>query len=101
MPTYEYSCGACGHQFESFHNMGAPGPSQCPACGVEGRVGRLVSASSFQLKGTGWYATDYKSKPTEPVASASSGAGGEQAKAVKEEVSAAAAPASSEAGSGG
>jgi putative FmdB family regulatory protein len=61
MPTYDYRCGACGHQFETVHNMGAPGPQECPSCHAQGKLERLISSSGgFQLRGSGWYATDYK-----------------------------------------
>lgn len=77
MPTYDYGCAACGQQFEVVHNMGAPGPTECPVCHVQGKVERLISSSGgFQLRGTGWYATDYKSSGgAKPSAGSSSGGG--------------------------
>lgn len=66
MPIYEYACRACGHAFEQLQSMSAAAPA-CPSCGV-GRARRQLSRSSFTLKGTGWYATDYKS-PATPKAS--------------------------------
>lgn len=77
MPTYDYACSACGQRFEVVHNMGAPGPAECPVCHVQGKVERLISSSSgFQLRGTGWYATDYKSSASAPSSASSSGGSG-------------------------
>lgn len=62
MPIYEYQCDACKHKFEVIQKVSDPLLSQCPACS-EKRLRKLVSAAAFQLKGTGWYATDFKDKP--------------------------------------
>lgn len=59
MPIYEYGCGDCGHVFEELIMSGEVEPDECPACGTK-EVGRLVSSTAFQLKGSGWYVTDYK-----------------------------------------
>ena len=61
MPLYEYKCDACGHQFELIQKFSDPLASTCPECG--GAVRKLVSSPAFQLKGTGWYATDFAGKP--------------------------------------
>ncbi len=61
MPIYEYQCTACQHQFDLMQKMSDPATKICPECSQETAV-RLVSAASFQLKGTGWYATDFKDK---------------------------------------
>lgn len=66
MPIYEYYCPACGHQLEVLQHMNDPAPS-CPQCSQDTMV-KKVSAAGFQLKGGGWYATDYK-KPAAPAAS--------------------------------
>ena len=58
MPIYEYVCNACGHQFEEWQKITDAPVRKCPVCG-ERRVERLVSLSSFHLKGSGWYVTDY------------------------------------------
>jgi putative FmdB family regulatory protein len=58
MPIYEYECPACGSRFEEIQKVSAPPTTHCPLCG-RGGVRRLISQTSFQLKGTGWYATDY------------------------------------------
>ena len=62
MPIYEYQCAACGHQFELMQNIRNEPQAICPSC-QGANVTKLISASGFQLKGTGWYATDYRSKP--------------------------------------
>lgn len=58
MPTYEYKCFACGHQFEAFQKISEAPLDSCPTC-TSGEVKRLLSAAPFHLKGAGWYATDY------------------------------------------
>ena len=57
MPLYEYECGACGHRFEIIQKFSDVPITECPEC--RGRLRKLQSAPAFQLKGTGWYATDY------------------------------------------
>lgn len=61
MPIYEYQCTACQHQFDLIQKMSDPVTKICPKCAKETAV-RLVSAAGFQLKGTGWYSTDFKDK---------------------------------------
>ncbi|MBD3385819.1 zinc ribbon domain-containing protein [candidate division KSB1 bacterium] len=64
MPTYEYRCRACGHEFEKFQSIVADPIKTCPVCGKES-VSRLVGGGAGLLfKGSGFYITDYKnSKP--------------------------------------
>jgi putative FmdB family regulatory protein len=65
MPIYEYQCAACGHHLEVLQKMNEVALVDCPICG-KATLTKLISATSFQLKGTGWYATDFKNKtPTE------------------------------------
>ena len=59
MPIYGYQCQVCGHEFELMQKMSDPAPSACPACGKP-EVRKQLSAAGFQLKGSGWYATDFK-----------------------------------------
>ena len=59
MPTYEYQCGKCG-VFEVSQRMADAALTKCPTC--RRKVQRLISASSFAFKGTGWYVTDYARK---------------------------------------
>ena len=61
MPIYEYQCGACGHRLEAFQKMTEDPLTACPNC-HKTTLQKMVSASGFQLKGTGWYATDFKNK---------------------------------------
>ncbi len=60
MPIYEYKCKKCGGQFEAFQGISDPELKSCKFC--RGKVQKLVSLSSFSLKGSGWYVTDYKGK---------------------------------------
>jgi putative FmdB family regulatory protein len=77
MPIYEYQCKKCGKQFEAFQGITEPDLKTCKFC--KGKVQKMMSLSSFSLKGSGWYATDYagkkpqtaKSTKTETVASES------------------------------
>lgn len=61
MPIYEYQCNSCGHRLESFQKISEEPLKECPKC-HENALQKLVSAAGFQLKGTGWYATDFKDK---------------------------------------
>jgi putative FmdB family regulatory protein len=62
MPTYEYACEACGHQFEQFQSITAAPIRKCPSCGKR-KVRRLISGGSgFLFKGNGFYITDYRSE---------------------------------------
>lgn len=71
MPIYEYKCRKCGKQFEAFQGITDPELKSCKFC--KGRVDKLVSMTSFSLKGSGWYATDYKGKkPKSSMAAAPS-----------------------------
>ncbi len=60
MPIYEYMCRECGHRFEKLQSISEEPVRTCPQCG--GPVKKLISRTSFILKGTGWYATDYARK---------------------------------------
>lgn len=59
MPIYDYQCTGCGHKAEVMRKISEPNLSVCPACGKE-TFAKQVSAPSFQLTGSGWYATDFK-----------------------------------------
>lgn len=61
MPIYEYGCEKCGHVTELMQKISDPAPETCPACGAEKSLSKLVSRSSFQLKGGGWYSDLYSS----------------------------------------
>ena len=61
MPIYEYECDACGHHMEALQKFSDPPLAECEAC-HSGKVKRVISQSTFHLKGSGWYVTDYASK---------------------------------------
>lgn len=61
MPTYEYKCTACGHDLEAFQSITEAPLTDCPKCS-QSALTRLISATNFQLKGTGWYVTDIRDK---------------------------------------
>ena len=62
MPIYEYRCAACGFQKEYLHKMGDALLTDCPECGTAS-LRKMVTAAGFQLKGRGWYATDFRNGP--------------------------------------
>jgi putative FmdB family regulatory protein len=66
MPIYEYRCSACGFEKDALQKMSDPPLVVCPNCGQSTLV-KLVSAAGFQLKGSGWYATDFKSSGSKPA----------------------------------
>lgn len=74
MPIYDYQCTSCGHKAEVMRKISAAGVEVCPECGKE-TFAKQVSAPSFQLTGSGWYATDFKggnsAKKPEPAAESS------------------------------
>ncbi len=86
MPIYAYRCGSCGHAKDVLQKLSDAPLSTCPACGAE-TFQKQITAAGFQLKGSGWYVTDFKG-----------GSGGGSATATSP---AAAAPAASEPASGG
>jgi putative FmdB family regulatory protein len=63
MPIYEYRCSRCGHQQEFLQKLSDPPHTRCTKCGEES-FSKMVTAAGFQLKGSGWYATDFKSGST-------------------------------------
>ena len=60
MPIYEYSCQKCGHHLEIMQKMSDKPLTKCPEC--KGKLEKIFSQTSFQLKGSGWYASDYTSR---------------------------------------
>lgn len=70
MPIYEYRCESCGFQKEHLQKMSDPVLSTCPSCG-KGSYVKQLSAAGFQLKGNGWYATDFKGGSKTSAAAAS------------------------------
>ncbi len=61
MPIYEYQCAACGHKTEAIQKVSEEPLKICPKCN-KNQLEKLISAAGFQLKGGGWYATDYSAK---------------------------------------
>jgi putative FmdB family regulatory protein len=66
MPIYEYRCSACGHQEDHLQKLSERPLTKCPACGKK-KYAKQLTAAGFQLKGSGWYASDFKGgkKPEE------------------------------------
>ena len=67
MPIYEYRCQSCGHQQEFLRKVSDAPLTTCPQCGKPS-FSKLLSAAGFQLKGSGWYATDFKGSGSKPAA---------------------------------
>jgi putative FmdB family regulatory protein len=72
MPIYAYKCESCGHAKDVLQKMSDPALTDCPACGAAA-FKKQLTAAGFQLKGSGWYATDFRGS--------TSGAGGTSAPA--------------------
>lgn len=69
MPIYEYRCASCGHQQEFLQKVSDAPLTTCTQCG-KATFSKMLSAAGFQLKGSGWYATDFKNKGSKPAAKA-------------------------------
>jgi putative FmdB family regulatory protein len=67
MPIYEYRCSSCGFQKEYLQKVSDPLLTRCPECSKD-TFSKLLSAAGFQLKGSGWYATDFKNGGSKPAA---------------------------------
>lgn len=90
MPIYAYKCSACGHEKDVLQKISDAPLSVCPSCGAQ-TFAKQLTAAGFQLKGSGWYATDFKggakpaaepaksaepaAKPAEPAAAPACGTG--------------------------
>jgi putative FmdB family regulatory protein len=72
MPIYEYRCSSCGHKLESLQKFSDAPLVACPACHADALV-KQVSAAGFHLKGSGWYATDFKGSGAKPAAKSGDG----------------------------
>jgi len=77
MPIYAYACSACGHAEDVMQKMSDAPLSTCPKCGADS-FAKQITAAGFALKGSGWYATDFKggAKPAETKSEAPSPACG-------------------------
>ena len=66
MPNYAYKCDSCGHQQDVLQKMSDPLLTLCPACGAQA-FAKQVTAAGFQLKGSGWYVTDFRAGNSGPA----------------------------------
>src|SRR5690349_20773684 len=71
MPIYAYKCGSCGHAKDVLQKLSDAPLATCPSCGADS-FAKQITAAGFQLKGSGWYATDFKGGSTSAPATASS-----------------------------
>ena len=91
MPIYAYRCAACGHTKDVLRRMSDAPLTDCPVCG-EPRFEKQVTAAGFQLKGSGWYVTDFRNPQAAPAATKTDAAPPAEGKAEKTAEGAAAAP---------
>ncbi len=80
MPIYAYKCSACQHSLEALQKVADAPLTQCPECGAPALVKQLTAAG-FQLKGSGWYVTDFRDGGVKPEAKGDAGGGAPDAKA--------------------
>jgi putative FmdB family regulatory protein len=81
MPTYDYVCDSCEHQFENFQSITSPVLKKCPACGKR-KLRRLIGAgAAIVFKGSGFYETDYRSESYKKGAAAEKAGGSDGATA--------------------
>lgn len=66
MPIYEYQCSACQHRLEKLQKISDEPLQECPNC-KQSTLEKLISAAGFQLKGSGWYVTDFRDKDKKPA----------------------------------
>lgn len=71
MPIYEYRCSSCGHQQEFLQRLSDATLTVCTACGKP-TFNKMLTAAGFQLKGSGWYATDFRNSGAAPAKAADS-----------------------------
>jgi putative FmdB family regulatory protein len=69
MPIYEYRCSSCGFQKEYLRKVSDPLMTDCPECGKQ-TFSKMLTAAGFHLKGSGWYATDFRNSGSKPAAKA-------------------------------
>lgn len=74
MPIYAYKCGSCGHAKDVLQKISDAALTVCPACGAEA-FSKQLTAAGFQLKGSGWYATDFKNSGGKPAAGSPAASG--------------------------
>ena len=83
MPIYEYRCAKCGYQGEVLQRISEAPLTKCPECGKKS-LKKMVTAAGFQLKGTGWYATDFKNSGSKGKTKETSGDGAGKESSAKE-----------------
>lgn len=102
MPIYAYRCDACGHGRDVLQKMSDSPLTDCPSCGAAGTFKKQLTAAGFQLKGSGWYVTDFRggsggatgaASTSAAPASGASGASGDSSGSTGSSASASAAPA--------
>jgi len=93
MPIYAYKCSTCGHARDVLQKMSDPVLTVCPACGADA-FAKQLTAAGFQLKGSGWYATDFKGGAATAPAPAAAASAEQAAPAAAPAASPAPAPAS-------
>jgi len=98
MPTYDYVCEACGHEFELFQQMSAPVETTCPTCGKESLRRLVGTGGGIIFKGSGFYETDYRSAAYKKAADSEQKSEGSGKKEVKSESSGDASPGTGSAG---
>jgi putative FmdB family regulatory protein len=99
MPIYAYRCDACGHGRDVLQKMSDSPLTDCPSCGAAGTFKKQLTAAGFQLKGSGWYVTDFRggsggaTGAAATSAAPASGASGDSSGSTGSSASASAAPA--------
>ncbi|WP_306852931.1 FmdB family zinc ribbon protein [Cupriavidus necator] len=104
MPIYAYRCDACGHGRDVLQKMSDAPLTDCPSCGAAGAFKKQLTAAGFQLKGSGWYVTDFRGGSggaNAPAASGGAAAAAPSAPAAAESSSAGTAAASPAPAAGG
>jgi len=102
MPIYAYRCASCGHSRDVLQKISDPVLTTCPVCGVD-QFQKQVTAAGFQLKGSGWYVTDFRNGGAAagaPAAAAATPAAGGDSPAATPAAAPASAPAASSDGGG-
>ncbi|MYN12761.1 zinc ribbon domain-containing protein [Pusillimonas sp. TS35] len=95
MPIYAYKCTACGHAQDVLQKISDPVLTVCPECG-QSTYAKQVTAAGFQLKGSGWYVTDFRNNGSKGTSASSSATeGGASAGSTASDASASSAPSTS------
>ena len=100
MPIYAYKCASCGHAKDVLQKMSDPALTECPSCG-QSTFAKQLTAAGFQLKGSGWYATDFKGSSSTGASATSTSAASTSASGGSEGASATATDTASATSCGG